>query len=76
MSTLRYADRAKQIKTIAVVNEDPTEKLIRELQAENDKLKQMLESGGIEVPEGNGEHGIEKQDGMSKAGTNYDQLVR
>ncbi len=32
LSTLRYADRAKQIKTKAVVNEDPTEKLIRELQ--------------------------------------------
>ncbi len=26
------ADRAKQIKTVASVNEDPTEKLIRELQ--------------------------------------------
>ena len=32
LSTLRYADRAKQIKTIATVNEDPTEKLVRELQ--------------------------------------------
>lgn len=32
MSTLRYADRAKQIKTKAFINEDPTEKLIRELQ--------------------------------------------
>lgn len=32
LSTLRYADRAKQIKTKAVVNEDPTEVLIRELQ--------------------------------------------
>lgn len=31
LSTLRYADRAKQIKTKARVNEDPTEKLIREL---------------------------------------------
>jgi len=65
---LRYADRAKQIKTVAVVNEDPTEKLIRELQEENDRLKEMLESGGVEIPEGNGEHGIEKQEGMSKAG--------
>lgn len=32
LSTLRYADRAKQIKTRAIVNEDPTEKMIRELQ--------------------------------------------
>lgn len=42
LSTLRYADRAKQIKTRATVNEDPTEKLIRELQEENEKLKAML----------------------------------
>ena len=31
ISTLRYADRAKRIKTKAIVNEDPTAKLIREL---------------------------------------------
>lgn len=42
LSTLRYADRAKQIKTSAKVNEDPTEKLIRELKEENDKLMEML----------------------------------
>ena len=40
------ADRAKQIKTNAQVNEDPTEKLIRELQEENEKLKKMMASGG------------------------------
>ena len=70
LSTLRYADRAKQIKTKAVVNEDPTEKLIRELQEENDKLKQLLESGGVEIPDDDGEHGIAKTEGMSKAGKN------
>ena len=43
---MRYADRAKQIKTKAVVNEDPTEKLIADLKAENAKLKKLLESGG------------------------------
>lgn len=42
LSTLRYADRAKQIKTSAKVNEDPTEKLIRELKEENEKLVEML----------------------------------
>jgi len=31
LSTLRYADRAKRIKTKAVVNENPMDKLIREL---------------------------------------------
>merc|ERR1712012_587221 len=42
LSTLRYADRAKQIKTKATVNEDPTDKLIRELKEQNEKLKAML----------------------------------
>ncbi len=39
LSTLRYADRAKQIKTNATVNEDPKDKLIRELQEEINRLK-------------------------------------
>lgn len=52
LSTLRYADRAKQIKNSASVNEDPTEKLIRELQEENEKLKAMLASGNLEMVAG------------------------
>lgn len=31
LSTLRYADRAKKIKNKAIVNENPLDKLIREL---------------------------------------------
>ena len=31
LSTLRYADRAKKIKNKAVINENPMDKLIREL---------------------------------------------
>ena len=38
----RYADRAKQIKVVVEVQENPTDKLIRELKAENAKLKKML----------------------------------
>lgn len=41
------ADRAKQIKTKAVVNEDPTDKLIRELKEENDRLKKSMQTGKI-----------------------------
>ena len=41
------ADRAKQIKTSAVVNEDPTEKLIRELKEENQRLLDALKKGGV-----------------------------
>ncbi|CBZ55778.1 putative kinesin [Neospora caninum Liverpool] len=39
LSTLRYADRVKSIKNEAVVNENPLERLIRELKAENERLK-------------------------------------
>ncbi|XP_022088583.1 kinesin-like protein KIF28P [Acanthaster planci] len=46
LSTLRYADRAKKIQNKAVVNESPTERLIRELREENAKLMKMLKSGG------------------------------
>lgn len=45
LSTLRYADRAKKIKNKAVVNENPMDKLIRELREENEKLKKMLTGG-------------------------------
>ncbi|KAL7422898.1 hypothetical protein Q5752_002195 [Cryptotrichosporon argae] len=41
LSTLRYADAAKKIKTHAVVNEDPNAKLIRELKEELDE-KQIV----------------------------------
>ncbi|KAK0041455.1 kinesin-like protein KIF28P [Biomphalaria pfeifferi] len=46
LSTLRYADRAKKIKNQTVINENPMDKMIRELKEENDRLKKALESGG------------------------------
>jgi hypothetical protein len=48
LSTLRFADRAKSIKTQAVVNESATEKMIRELKEQNDKLQAMIKKGGKE----------------------------
>ncbi|NXG27299.1 KIF28 protein, partial [Dromaius novaehollandiae] len=42
LSTLRYAERTKKIRNKAVVNASPTEKLIRELKAENNKLLSRL----------------------------------
>ncbi|BEI81426.1 hypothetical protein CcaverHIS002_0205860 [Cutaneotrichosporon cavernicola] len=39
LSTLRYADAAKRIRTHAVVNEDPNAKLIRELKEELELLR-------------------------------------
>ncbi|XP_062559915.1 kinesin-like protein unc-104 isoform X2 [Armigeres subalbatus] len=52
LSTLRYADRAKQIVCKAVVNEDANAKLIRELKEEIQKLRELLKAEGIEVQEG------------------------
>ncbi|XP_064643159.1 kinesin-like protein unc-104 isoform X6 [Lineus longissimus] len=51
LSTLRYADRAKQIVCKAVVNEDPNARLIRELKAEVDRLREILKMEGIEIGE-------------------------
>uniref|UniRef100_A0A8C5MLF9 Kinesin family member 1C n=1 Tax=Leptobrachium leishanense TaxID=445787 RepID=A0A8C5MLF9_9ANUR len=47
LSTLRYADRAKQIKCNAVINEDPNARLIRELKEEVARLRQLLYSQGL-----------------------------
>ncbi|KAM8973401.1 kinesin-like protein KIF1C [Pelodytes ibericus] len=47
LSTLRYADRAKQIKCNAVINEDPNARLIRELKEEVARLRQLLHSQGL-----------------------------
>lgn len=52
VGTLRYADRAKKIKNKAVVNENPVEKLIRELREENEKLKNALTGGAMPAVEG------------------------
>ncbi|XP_053599051.1 kinesin-like protein unc-104 isoform X2 [Microplitis demolitor] len=52
LSTLRYADRAKQIVCKAVVNEDANAKLIRELKEEIQKLRELLKQEGIDFLEG------------------------
>lgn len=48
LSTLRYADRAKQIVCKAVVNEDANGRLIRELKEEIFRLREILKREGIE----------------------------
>uniref|UniRef100_A0A7S2RC50 Uncharacterized protein n=1 Tax=Rhizochromulina marina TaxID=1034831 RepID=A0A7S2RC50_9STRA len=46
LSTLRYADSAKRIKTAAIKSEDPLKAKVRELTAEVQKLKAQLAGGG------------------------------
>lgn len=47
LSTLRYADRTKQIRCNAVINEDPNARLIRELQEEVARLRELLMAQGL-----------------------------
>lgn len=43
----RYADRAKQIRCNAVINEDPNNRLVRELKEEVSRLKDLLYAQGL-----------------------------
>nr|XP_033942494.1 kinesin-like protein KIF1B isoform X9 [Pseudochaenichthys georgianus] len=47
LSTLRYADRAKNIKCNAVINEDPNNRLVRDLKDEVSRLKELLRAQGL-----------------------------
>ena len=46
MSTLRYANRAKNIKNAPKLNEDPKDAMLREFQEEIARLKKALEEKG------------------------------
>jgi len=48
----RYADRAKQIVCKAIVNEDPNARLIQDLKAEVDRLRELLRLEGVDVSQG------------------------
>ena len=53
VNTLQYANRAKQIKNAAVVNENAQDKLVKDLKSENEKLKKQLEMAANQ-PQGGG----------------------
>jgi len=68
--SLFAADRAKAIKTKAVVNESPTEKLIRELREENQRLLEQLKvSGGGQPIVMQAEPGQPQMVGISEEGS-------
>lgn len=50
MSTLRYANRAKNIKNKPTKNEDPKDAMLRDMQQEMERLRAMLE--GEQAPDG------------------------
>ena len=51
LTTLRYADRAKNIKNVPKVNEDPKDAMIKKYKEELERLKEALAkaNGGIEM---------------------------
>lgn len=52
LSTLRYANRAKNIKNKPRINEDPKDAMLREFQEEIKRLKEELENSQALGPDG------------------------
>uniref|UniRef100_A0A8D8SI95 Kinesin-like protein n=1 Tax=Cacopsylla melanoneura TaxID=428564 RepID=A0A8D8SI95_9HEMI len=52
LSTLRYANRAKNIANKPKINEDPKDTMLREYQEEIRQLRALLESSGTMPPDG------------------------
>eukprot|EP00051_Salpingoeca_urceolata_P020721 m.314922 g.314922 ORF g.314922 m.314922 type:complete len:1108 (-) comp19670_c2_seq9:693-4016(-) len=73
LSTLRYADRAKQIRNSPIVNETPTERLIRELQEENKRLQAML--GGSRAQEGAAELIAANEQQVAQLNMTWDDML-
>lgn len=60
---MRYANRAKNIKNRARVNEDPKDALLRQFQVEIEQLRQQLEEDAAELSgsDGDSEESQEKE---------------
>lgn len=54
LSTLRYANRAKNIYNEPHVNEDPKDTMLRQYQEQIKKLKELLEASTAQLPLSNG----------------------
>ncbi|KAL6473960.1 hypothetical protein MHYP_G00175210 [Metynnis hypsauchen] len=67
ISTLRYANRAKNIKNKARINEDPKDALLRQFQKEIEELKRKLEEGE-EISGSDGSGSEEMDEGEDEAG--------
>jgi len=79
LSTLRYANRAKNIKNKPKLNEDPKDALLREFQDEIKRLKALLEEKGMggtlddeSTSGGGGGGGGRKKKALTAGGDNHD----
>uniref|UniRef100_A0A4W5RUZ1 Kinesin-like protein n=1 Tax=Hucho hucho TaxID=62062 RepID=A0A4W5RUZ1_9TELE len=69
ISTLRYANRAKNIKNKARINEDPKDALLRQFQKEIEELKKKLQEGEeISGSEGSGSEEMDEGDDEGREG--------
>lgn len=75
ISTLRYANRAKNIKNKAKINEDPKDALLREFQTEIEKLKKQLADGGGGV-DGSGDESEEEEEYTDENGEKQIRKVK
>lgn len=66
LSTLRYANRAKNIINKPTINEDANVKLIRELRDEISSLRAMLDSGTISLKEPHLLEDLQKKEAQEK----------
>uniref|UniRef100_A0A8C7J4K6 Kinesin-like protein n=1 Tax=Oncorhynchus kisutch TaxID=8019 RepID=A0A8C7J4K6_ONCKI len=75
ISTLRYANRAKNIKNKARINEDPKDALLRQFQKEIEELRKKLQEGQLVVlsidisgSEGSGSEEMDEGDDEGREG--------
>ncbi|XP_060843483.1 osmotic avoidance abnormal protein 3 isoform X2 [Rhopalosiphum padi] len=62
LSTLRYANRAKNIYNEPHVNEDPKDTMLRQYQEQIKKLKELLEASTAQLPSSNGQNDISEKE--------------
>ncbi|XP_025408168.1 kinesin-like protein KIF17 isoform X3 [Sipha flava] len=62
LSTLRYANRAKNIYNEPHVNEDPKDTMLRQYQEQIKKLKELLEASTAQLPMSNGSNDISEKE--------------
>ena len=68
LSTLRYANRAKNIKNKPTINEDPKDTMMRELREQVEELKRLLAAGGAPAPAAQVGHGGDGRRGARAGG--------
>lgn len=76
LSTLRYADRAKRIVNHAVINEDPNARIIRELRAEVDMLREQLKHATQQDGVGVSERLVESEKLIKEMSQTWEEKLR